>query len=282
MTHLRRLSIVALAAALLVAPGGASAQTPTLDQSQSLLNGVRVVFPPLEYGQTFRAGLSGGLPLVELAVNRQPDDPGPLLVELQSTSAGEPTGQVLATTSVPADMVPSNTEPEFVQFELQPVVPITAGMLYALTLQAPDSTTGPSYGWGGDPSGDPYPAGEAWAFGPQEGWLEIGGDFAFRTYVNQAGVGAPGAPPGLAQRIAELKALLERRACPRPDRSPTEIARPCARRAPSWQHQPREPVAASIRQPRRRPTGQEADGRAGAAAIYGHPRSSGQPCLETT
>jgi hypothetical protein len=185
-----------------------------------------VVFPPLEYGQTFRAGLSGGLPLVELAVNRQPDDPGPLLVELQSTSAGEPTGQVLATTSVPADMVPSNTEPEFVQFELQPVVPITAGMLYALTLQAPDSTTGPSYGWGGDPSGDPYPAGEAWAFGPQEGWLEIGGDFAFRTYVNQAGVGAPGAPPGLAQRIAELKALLERRACPRPDRSPTEIARP--------------------------------------------------------
>jgi hypothetical protein len=55
MTHLRRLSIVALAAALLVAPGGASAQTPTLDQSQRLLDRVLAALPP---GNTSRASRS--------------------------------------------------------------------------------------------------------------------------------------------------------------------------------------------------------------------------------
>jgi hypothetical protein len=149
MTHLRRLSIVALAAVLLVVPGGASAQTPTLDQSQSTLaGGQQLNGPEASYAQTFRAGLSGGLPQVELAVELSEEPPpGPLRVELQSTNGGEPSDQVLATASLPASMVPSNTNPEFVQFQLQPVVPITAGTLYALTLQAPDSSD-PSYVWG--------------------------------------------------------------------------------------------------------------------------------------
>jgi hypothetical protein len=217
MIDLRRFSIVALAAALLVAPGVAKAQTPTLDQSQSMVAGVEIVAGPvLVYAQTFRAGLSGGLPLVELAVNKQSGDPdpGPIFVELQSTSAGEPSGQVLATASVPADMVPSGNNPEFVRFQLQPVVPITAGVLYALTLGAPDSSqTEPSYGWGFD-SGDSYPAGESWEGSLQEGWIGLGTDFAFKTYVNQDGVGAPGPAPDLAHRIAELKALLERLGLP--------------------------------------------------------------------
>jgi hypothetical protein len=69
---------------------------------------------------------------------------------------------------------------------------------------------------GSDPFGDPYPAGEALSgvAGPQPEWVEIGGDFAFQTYVNQAGVGAPGPPPDLAERIAELKALLDRLGLP--------------------------------------------------------------------
>jgi hypothetical protein len=197
-------------------PGAAKAQTPTLDQSQSSLAGEQQLDgPEVSYAQTFRAGLSGGLPQVELAValNEEPP-PGPLRLELQSTNGGEPSDPVLATASLPASMVPSNTNPEFVQFQLQPVVPITAGTLYALTLQAPDSFD-PSYVWGSDPFGDPYPAGEALVgAGPQPEWVEIAGDFAFQTYVNRAGVGAPGPPPDLVQRIAELKALLDRLGLP--------------------------------------------------------------------
>jgi hypothetical protein len=146
-------------------------------------------------------------------------DPGevqsdsPLVVELQSTSGGGPSGQVLATASVPADMVPSGNKPEFVQFQLQPVVPITADTLYALTLRAPGLSGDSSYGWWFDPDPDTYPEGSAWGINPP-GRARAGGDFAFKTYVNQAGVGAPGPAPDLAQRIAELKALLERLGLP--------------------------------------------------------------------
>jgi len=104
-----------------------------------------------------------------------------------------------------------------VSFPLQPVVSITAGTLYALTLRAPDFSV-PTYGWwfypSSGPLGDVYPAGDAWFLESPGQWIEGTGDFAFRTYVNQGGVGAPGAPPDLAQRIAELKALLERLGLP--------------------------------------------------------------------
>jgi hypothetical protein len=220
-----RFSIVAVAAVLLVVPGAAKAQSPsplTLDQSQSLfVTWLGVTGPEAMMAQTFRAGLSGGLSQVELAVNTgevQPD--GPLVVELQSTSGGEPSGQVLATASVPAQ--PCCTSLAWVPFQLQPVVPITAGTLYALTLRAPGFSGVPTYGWwfypSSGPAGDVYPAGDRWFLDAPGQWIEgtgdLAGDFAFKTYVNQAGVGAPGALPDLAQRIAELKALLERLGLP--------------------------------------------------------------------
>jgi hypothetical protein len=214
MTPLRRLSIVALAAALLVVPGAAKAQG-TLDQSQSLfVTYLGVGGPEAMMAQTFTAGLSGRLPRVELAVNTGGLEPrGPLVVELRNTSGGEPSDQVLATASVPAQ--PCCTSIAWLSFPLQPVVPITAGTLYALTLRAPDFSQVPTYGWWffGPGGPDPYPAGDAWLGGSPE-WVGGNGDFAFRTYVNQAGVGAPDAPPDLAQRIAELKALLERLGLP--------------------------------------------------------------------
>jgi hypothetical protein len=221
MTHLRRFSIVALAAVLLVVPGAATAQSPTLDQSQSrFVTPLGVAGPEAMMAQTFTAGLSGGLPRVDLAVNTGEVQPNsPLAVELRSTSGGEPSDQVLATASVPAQ--PCCTSIAWVSFPLQPVVPITAGTLYALTLRAPNFSV-PTYGWwfypSSGPLGDVYPAGDAWFLESPGQWIEgtgaFAGDFAFRTYVNQGGVGAPGAPPGLAQRIAELKALLERLGLP--------------------------------------------------------------------
>jgi hypothetical protein len=119
---------------------------------------------------------------------------GPLVVDLQSTSiSGQPSGQVLATASVPAQ--PCCTSVAWLQFALQPVVPITAGTSYALTLRAPDFSSVPTYGWWFyGPGADPYPAGDGWFLDPPE-WVGADGDFAFRTYVNQAGVGAPASRP---------------------------------------------------------------------------------------
>jgi hypothetical protein len=126
----------------------------------------------------------------------------PLVVELQSTSAGEPSGEVLATASVPVEMVPAG--PEWVQFRLDPVVPITAGTLCALTVRAPDVSGDSSYSWWFEP-GDPYPDGGGWVLDQAGGWTAFGGGFTFKTYVTQGRVGAP---PDPAQGIAELRALL--------------------------------------------------------------------------
>jgi hypothetical protein len=213
MINLRRLSIVALAAVLLAAPGAAKAQG-TPDQSQTRYNfGAIVTGPEASWAQTFRAGLSGSLEVVDLVVDTAGDDvsDSPLVVELQSTSGGEPSGQVLAAASIPFDMVPVDAEWE--QFRLDPAVPITAGTLYALTVRAPGVTGDSTFQWWFQ-QGDPYPDGGGWNFDQPGGWTAFGGEFAFQTYVNQAGVGAPGAPPDLAQRIAELKALLERLGLP--------------------------------------------------------------------
>jgi hypothetical protein len=83
MTHLRRFSIVALAAVLLVVPGAATSQSPTLDQSQSrFVTWLGVGGPEAMMAQTFTAGLSGGLPRVDLAVNTGEAQPNsPLAVE---------------------------------------------------------------------------------------------------------------------------------------------------------------------------------------------------------
>jgi hypothetical protein len=212
MINLRRLSIVALAAVLLVVPGAARAQG-TPDQSQTLYDLPAIVTgPEASWAQTFRAGLSGSLEVVDLVVDfEEVTSDSPLVVELQSTSGGEPSGQVLATASIPVTMVPGGAD--WAQFRLDPVVPVTAGTLYALTVRAPGVRGDSDFQWWFEP-GDPYPDGGAWAFDQPGGWSAFGGDFAFQTYVNRAGVGAPGPPPDLVQRIAELKALLDRLGLP--------------------------------------------------------------------
>jgi hypothetical protein len=119
MINLRRLSIVALAAVLLVVPGAARAQG-TPDQSQTLYDLPAIVTgPEASWAQTFRAGLSGSLEVVDLVVDfEEVTSDSPLVVELQSTSGGEPSGQVLATASIPVTMVPGGAD--WAQFRLDP------------------------------------------------------------------------------------------------------------------------------------------------------------------
>ena len=82
MTNLRRLSIVALAAVLLVVPGAARAQG-TLDQSQTDgQGGSLVVSAGTDVAQTFTAGRSGNLVRVDLLLQLTPGPPpdAPLFV----------------------------------------------------------------------------------------------------------------------------------------------------------------------------------------------------------
>lgn len=203
MTTLRRLSIAALAAVLLVAPGASQAQG-TLDQSQRQAGASGEVLGFGAVAQTFTAGRSGNLVRVELYVGLGPGPrpEEPLLVEIQSVSAGgTPSGTVLAHQFVPASMVISPAYWIAVQFD-QPA-PSRAGTQYAIVVSALGLSVNESYTLSFEP-GNPYRRGERLFLNdPPPQWLDIGGDLAFATYVESVG-----APPDPTQEIPELRALV--------------------------------------------------------------------------
>jgi hypothetical protein len=209
MINLRRLSVVAFAAVLLVAPGAAKAQG-TLDQSQTDgQGGPLVVSAGTDVAQTFTAGRSGNLVRVDLLLQLTPGTlPGaPLFVEIFSVSNGEPGGDLLAASAIVPPAVPIS--PDWRTFVFTRPAPSNAGTQYAIVASAPGVPPGQGYRWFFG-AGDPYAGGEALfaTLIPFRGpWLPIGGDMAFRTYVEPFAVGGPADP---AQKIAELKSLVER------------------------------------------------------------------------
>jgi hypothetical protein len=207
MINLRRLLVVALAAVLLVVPGAARAQG-TLDQSQTDgQGGSLVVSAGTAVAQTFTAGRSGNLVRVDLLLQRPGTVPeGLLIVEIESVTGGEPSGDPLAVTAIVPGAVPIS--PDWVTLVFTRPAPSSAGTQYAIVAHSPGTTPGQGYSWLFG-AGDPYPGGEGLlrTLIPLPGpWLPIGGDMAFRTYVEPPAVGGP---PDPAQKIAELKALVE-------------------------------------------------------------------------
>jgi hypothetical protein len=194
----------------------------THHQSQSrFVSSLGVGGPEAMMAQTFTAGLSGGLPRVDLAVNTGEALPNsPLAVELRSTSGGEPSDQVLATASVPAQ--PCCTSIAWVSFppsslscrsrparctrsRYEPLTsryPRTDGGSTRRLVRCVTFTRLETRGSSSPPGSglrEPAPSPATSPSGPTS---------------TQGGVGAPGAPPGLAQSIAELKALLDRLGLP--------------------------------------------------------------------
>jgi hypothetical protein len=209
MINLRRLLIVSLAAVLLVAPGAARAQGLLfLDQSQTTGGVDSEVSGNEFYAQTFTAGRSGNLVRVDLRLRRasQASPQGPITVQISRVGGvGEPSGSALATESLMGADVPVSED--WVTFRFDRSAPSIAGTQYAIVASAPLASPPNFYVWDAG-EGDLYQGGQGLqgTAGNPPSWEPVGGDMTFRTYVEPSPVGAP---PDPAQKIADLRALLE-------------------------------------------------------------------------
>jgi Ca2+-binding RTX toxin-like protein len=187
----------ALAAFTLMAalvPGAAHA-TGTPDQAQTSFSsfGAPINGPDVSGGlskaQTFTAMLTGALDQVDLYLVRLSATSGPLTVEIRNvpTSGGPPGTTMLASASVRAADVPVGTglmpsEGMFVAVPFASPAPVAAGTQYAIVAY---TAGGNKYVAFGDAL-NPYLSGSTFqsSASPPTTWSLIGGDLAFRTYVD--------------------------------------------------------------------------------------------------
>jgi hypothetical protein len=180
-----RLAFAAASATLLLA---APASAGTLDQQQtssgSVFNQVKATFT---LGQTFEAGLTGGVDQVDLWLAKDANAPTqPLTVQIRDVVSGTPGAQVLATASVPVTALAA-IPGGFIAVPFAAPAPVTAGSDYSIVL----SSTTPNPGrwlWSSatyDVNNDTYAAGAPFSAippGPFTPYADTG-DFNFKTYV---------------------------------------------------------------------------------------------------
>jgi VCBS repeat-containing protein len=186
---LRRSLPVLLAVLGLLALTPAAARAGTLDQQQTSTAGglALITGTGISLAQTFTAGLSGTLDQVDLALARVRAD-GPLTVEIRNVDGGAPGADVLASASLPAASVP--TETAFVAVSFAAPATVAADTQYAIVAYAGGFDR---YFWG-HAGADLYAGGSAFSSGesPPVTWsAHPSTDFAFKTYV----VVATNAPP---------------------------------------------------------------------------------------
>ncbi len=189
------MKVVAIAVlALLACPSVWAA--PTLDQHQETTFGAAIgPYDGVMIGQTFTAGLSGTLALVELgfdtAASSNPTYPS--TVEIRTTALGLPTDIVLGSIFMPAGFTPGWNTFDFTSQD----IPMAAGTMYSIVVwnnELLGETGSPTnyISFLTDPAG--YPNGQlvvryegAWSVFEVPGIMP-GGDLVFRTYVEAANV----------------------------------------------------------------------------------------------
>jgi hypothetical protein len=180
---------------LALAPAGAFAGT--LDQQQpNISTTFSVQGPgtgsPVSRAQTVTAGLSGALDRVDLALAKVPPTVGPLTVEIRDAVGGAPGAEVLASTNVPAEDVPTGVDQvAFVAVEFGSPAEVVAGGQYAVVVYTGASNI---YFWGVATGGSSYAGGFAFASGasPPVAWsVSTPDDLAFKTYVAPPDTTAP-------------------------------------------------------------------------------------------
>lgn len=187
---------LALLAALLVVPGVARASSDVLDQSQTqVVFGYAAVGPGFSggqsLGQTFTAGLTGGLDRVNLYLTAPayaegfPDVPSaPLTVEIRNAAGGIPGSTVLASASVPASSVTSSGG--WVEVDFGSPAPVVSGTQYAIVAYTTDTDPNAAYevGTGGAVvyAGGPFFLNSSAPPAPTT-WEGFANSLAFQTYV---------------------------------------------------------------------------------------------------
>ena len=190
--------LVMLLAGLAVA-FASPARGGTLDQSQIDVDDDAESRITSFSGQTFTAGLSGGIDRVDVYVRRNPACSGVNGLSVEIASGTVPGQGALARAVVPAASVPTSFGWVSARFPNR-AAPVGAGGKYSLRFQAQvvspsycqtssgslSSASEFSFSWGRT-SGDSYPGGSRFVCG--FGCASVDGDYAFTTYV------VPGPPP---------------------------------------------------------------------------------------
>jgi hypothetical protein len=172
-----------LTCAALLAPGAAHAanvldqQQPTTSRSYYDIKGPTAFGGngPILMAQTFRAGITGTLDRVDLAITR---DTAPLTVSIQTaTSAGVPSGTVLASTAI--SFASPYGLPAWQALAFQSPAEIQAGTEYAIVARTMGAGFwGWAYGSGGYANGAAYQS-----LTDPPSWRQVGPDLSFKTYV---------------------------------------------------------------------------------------------------
>lgn len=139
--------------------------------------------------QTFTVGEEGALSRVELllALGRLPS-PGPLILEIQSTTAGVPDGNVLTSASLPSHSF--SCQPEFVSFVLDTPLPVQTGDVLGIVLRCDELDEIDSQWYfviGKLGAEATYSRGRGFAYlngTPWDPGVEV--DFGFRTYLDHS------------------------------------------------------------------------------------------------
>lgn len=212
MAYRRRTAAAIVSLLLLTVPAAVQA-AGTLDQQSTSLGNARGLIGTHENGQdvihaqTFRAGASGSLHQVDLAV-RVVGDPGvPLTVEIRALDGGGLPAAVLgsavvAQTSLPAcdtvacvDKSPAGdfTTFSFTSVPLTSPATVAAGTDYAIVLSATGAQldiygdmigrTANRYEWAGTTDQSAYADGDGLNYLGGVGWVQSNVDKAFKTYV---------------------------------------------------------------------------------------------------
>jgi hypothetical protein len=187
-----RIFVVASAAlAALLLGAAASASAGTLDQQQTNSGNSIALTTDQSGAQTFTAGISGMLDQADLKLFKQDTPPPFVTVEIRNTSAGSPGATVLATSTIPASAVSTNSVVgAFASATFAAPASVIAGVQYALVAWSPGGGGG-AYYWlfdQGDPT--PYAGGMQWGTNepvppsPVGSWgPNYNNDYAFKTYV---------------------------------------------------------------------------------------------------